>query len=40
VGAAGLPYRPVRRLPWPVPVNNLLRFSHDVMLIGTGRRAP
>lgn len=39
-GMAGLPYRPVRRVPWPTPVNNLIRFSHDVMLLGTGRRAP
>jgi 2-polyprenyl-3-methyl-5-hydroxy-6-metoxy-1,4-benzoquinol methylase len=38
VGAAGLPYRPLRRVPWPVPLNNLLRFSHDVMLLGVGRR--
>ncbi len=37
---AGLPYRPVRRVPWPTPLNNLIRFSHDVMLLGTGRRAP
>lgn len=39
-GMAGLPYRPVRKAPWPTPMNNLIRFSHDVMLLGTGRRAP
>ena len=39
-GMLGLPYRPIRNVPWPIPMNNLIRFSHDVMLLGTGRRAP
>lgn len=39
-GMAGLPYRPIRKVPWPAPMNNLIRFSHDVMLMGVGRRAP
>ena len=40
VGMLGLPYRPVRpSMPWPTEMNNVIRFSHDVMLLGTGRRA-
>ncbi|MRD47718.1 methyltransferase domain-containing protein [Caenimonas koreensis DSM 17982] len=40
VGMLGLPYRPLRNVPWPTEMNNVIRFSHDVMLLGTGRRAP
>lgn len=39
-GFLGLPYRPIRNMPWPTQVNNVIRFSHDVMLMGVGRRAP
>ncbi len=38
-GMAGLPYRPVRSVPWPQGLNTLIRFSHDVMLMGVGERA-
>ena len=34
----GLPYRPVRKAPWPEKLNTLIRFSHDVMLMGVGER--
>ena len=36
--ATGLPYRPVRQAPWPEKLNTLIRFSHDVMLMGVGER--
>lgn len=38
-GMTGLPYRPIHNVPWPAPVNTLIRFSHDVMLMGVGERA-
>ena len=34
----GLPYRPIRKAPWPEKLNTLIRFSHDVMLMGVGER--
>jgi SAM-dependent methyltransferase len=37
VRALPLPYRPLDRAPWPDNANKLIRFSKEVMLLGTAR---
>jgi SAM-dependent methyltransferase len=38
LAALPLPYRPLHRAPWPAAANTLLRFSKEVMLLGTATR--
>jgi SAM-dependent methyltransferase len=33
-----VPYRPFQSAPWPHSLNTLIRFSKEVMLLGTGRK--
>jgi SAM-dependent methyltransferase len=38
LAAVPLPYRPLHRAPWPPRANTLVRFSKEVMLLGTAAR--
>jgi len=38
VRALPLPYRPYDAAPWPASLNKLIRFSNEVMVLGTGTK--
>jgi len=38
VAAVPLPYRPYRQAAWPEPVNTLIRFAKEVMLLGVAQK--